>query len=453
MTAIDSNVFDVDVLVIGAGIAGMTLAATASQAGLAVAVIEISSAIGGSAALSEGYVWTAPDTEVFRNQDEKGNLEKFEIMLNALPEAFEWLESQGIEVGATIKQVLGYGEGRQIDTPSFFHKTKISVERNGMILLNTEVEELLDDGGKIVGASFKDNSTGEQGTIKASHTVIATGGFQANPNLLNELLFPGAGDLTLRSNTDSKGGGIQLGRAVGVELTEDTDAFYGHLIPFPIKDFQPKEFALLAQYFSDHALIFNKQGKRFTDESLGDHINTNVVAKLGPVLLFVDGRVTRDQVTRAFIPGMDAINKMERAGARGANYFSSATLEELCPVIESWGYDSKNFLTSIAEYNSAIKEDTELIPPRTSNREQLVEPPFAVLEIQAAITFTYKGLLTNPDGQAIVNGKPKEGLWIVGVDAGGLNQWGYTGGLVRGLSLGRRTAKIICTKMEEVNSK
>ena len=137
MTAIDSNVFDVDVLVIGAGIAGMTLAATASQAGLAVAVIEISSAIGGSAALSEGYVWTAPDTEVFRNQDEKGNLEKFEIMLNALPEAFEWLESQGIEVGATIKQVLGYGEGRQIDTPSFFHKTKISVERNGMILLNT----------------------------------------------------------------------------------------------------------------------------------------------------------------------------------------------------------------------------------------------------------------------------------------------------------------------------
>jgi len=448
----DSNVFDVDLLVIGAGIAGMTLAATAAQEGLSVAVIEISSAIGGSAALSEGYVWTAPNTDVFRNQDKKGNLEKFELMLNALPEAFEWLESQGIEVGATIKQVLGYGEGRQIDTPAFFHKTKISVESNGIILLNTEVEELLDDGVKIIGASFKEISTGEQGVIKASHTVIATGGFQANPSLLNELLFPGAGDLTLRSNTDSKGGGIQLGRQVGVDLTEDTHAFYGHLVPYPLKDFQPKEFALLAQYFSDHALIFDKQGKRFTDESLGDHINTNVVAKLGPVLLFVDGRVTRDQVTRAFIPGMDAINKMETAGLRGANYFSNDTVEKLCPVIESWGYNSKSFLASIVEYNSAMKEDKEINPPRSANREQLVEPPFAVLEIQAAITFTYKGLLTNSDGQAIVNGKPKEGLWIVGVDAGGLNQWGYTGGLVRGLTLGRRTAKIICAKVEKVNS-
>jgi succinate dehydrogenase/fumarate reductase flavoprotein subunit len=447
----DSNVFDVDLLVIGAGIAGMTLAATAAQDGLSVAVIEISSAIGGSAALSEGYVWTAPNNDVFREQDETGNLEKFEIMLNALPEAFQWLESQGIEVGATIKQVLGYGEGRQIDIPAFFHKTKLSVESNGIILLNTEVEELLDDGAKIIGASFKENSTGEQGTIKAAHTVIATGGFQANPNLLNELLFPGAGDLTLRSNTDSKGGGIQLGREVGVELTEDTHAFYGHLVPYPLKDFQPKEFALLAQYFSDHALIFDKHGKRFTDESLGDHINTNVIAKLGPVLLFVDGRVTRDQVTRAFIPGMDAINKMEIAGLRGANYFSSDTLENLCPVIESWGYDSKSFLTSILDYNSAIEEDREMNPPRTSNREQLIEPPFAVLEIQAAITFTYKGLLTNSDGQAIANGKPKEGLWIVGVDAGGLNQWGYTGGLVRGLTLGRRTAKIISAKIEKVN--
>jgi succinate dehydrogenase/fumarate reductase flavoprotein subunit len=84
---IDSNVFDVDILVIGAGIAGMTLAATAAQEGLSVAVIEISNAIGGSAALSEGYVWTAPNTDVFRNQDEKGDIEKFEIILNALPEA------------------------------------------------------------------------------------------------------------------------------------------------------------------------------------------------------------------------------------------------------------------------------------------------------------------------------------------------------------------------------
>lgn len=439
---------DVDLLVIGGGISGITLATTAAESGLAVAVVEISDRIGGSALLSEGYIWTTPSKEAFLRQDPNGDLDKFEKLLESLPESFTWLEKLGLYVGDPLTEVLGYGEGRQIDVAAYFHKARTMIERNGMILLNAEVKELIQEEDRVVGASFFDKSSGELSNIRAVATVIATGGFQSSKEMRNELLFPGADALTLRSNVESTGGGINLARKVGVDLTEPTHGFYGHLIPYPIKDFQPSEYALLAQYFSDYALIFNVNGQRFTDESLGDHINTNFVAKEGVALLFVDAQITKEQVCRAFIPGMDAVNKMAIAGERGANYFSSDSLQEIATKIESWGYNSKNFLESIDQYNASIKNDSQPQPPRSLHRQLLEEPPFAVLEIQAAITFTYRGLATDIDGRAISKGRAKLGLWVVGVDAGGLNQWGYTGGLVRGLSLGRRTGKIVAAELQ-----
>lgn len=446
-----SNNPDLDLLVVGGGISGITLAATAAESGLTVAVIEISNKIGGSALLSEGYVWTTPSKEAFLRQDPSGDLNKFEKLFESLPESFAWLEKLGLYVGDPLTDVLGYGEGRQIDVAAYFHKAKTIIERNGMVLLNAEVKELIEEEGRVVGASFLDKASGELSNIRALATVIATGGFQSSKEMRNELLFPGAEDLTLRSNVESTGGGINLARKIGVDLTEPTHGFYGHLIPHPIKDFQPSEYALLAQYFSDYALIFNVNGERFTDESLGDHINTNFVAKERVALLFVDERITREQVCRAFIPGMDAVNKMAIAGERGANYFSSESLQEIATKIESWGYNSKNFLESIDQYNSSIKNNSQLHPPRSLHRQVLDKPPFAVLEIQAAITFTYRGLATDLDGHALSKGRVKLGLWVVGVDAGGLNQWGYTGGLVRGLALGRRTAKVLSAELQRID--
>jgi len=252
----------------------------------------------------------------------------------------------------------------------------------------------------------------------------------------------------LRSNPISKGAGILLGKKCGVDITEPTKGFYGHLVPYPLQEFRPSEYALLAQYFSDHALLIDKRGNRFTDESLGDHINTNVVAQTGPCLLFVDERITREQVCRAFIPGMDAVNKMKEAGDRCAHYFSSDSLPEIADKVSGWGYDGVRFLSTIKDYNDSIAHGTESNPPRTSHRAVMDESPFAVLEVQAAITFTYRGLKTDEDGRAIARGEVKPGLWVVGVDAGGLNQWGYTGGLVRGVSLGRRSALVISSEIK-----
>ncbi|HEY8480296.1 MAG TPA: FAD-dependent oxidoreductase [Spirillospora sp.] len=432
-----------DVVVLGGGMAGMTVAATAAQAGASVVVVDVADRPGGSAALSEGYVWTAPSAEVFTEQDPGGDVERFGAMLEGLPEAFAWVESLGVQVGPQLSGILGFGTGRQIDVLGYLRRCRGLVEGGGgWVLPSTEPVRLLRDADAVTGVRVREagDGSGETMEIEAPAVVLATGGFQADPEAREELLFPGAGRLVLRASPYGRGGGLRLGTAAGGDLTGPTDGFYGHLVPYPIEDFAPKDFALLAQYHSEHGLLFGRDGRRFTDESLGDHVNTELVARRGTALLLIDERIRREQVLRPFIPGMDAVDKMAEAGARGAHYATGPTVADVASAASAWGYPASLIERGVAEFNAAVRRGT---CDRRYHRMPLTEPPFAVLEVQAAITFTYRGLATDVDGRVLGGGRPVPGLYAAGVDAGGLNVRGYTGGLVRGLVLGRRTGRAV----------
>ena len=56
----------IDLLVVGGGQAGLAAAASAAERGLRVVVLEKTARLGGSAALSAGILWTAPDVETMR---------------------------------------------------------------------------------------------------------------------------------------------------------------------------------------------------------------------------------------------------------------------------------------------------------------------------------------------------------------------------------------------------
>ena len=61
--------------------------------------------------------------------------------------------------------------------------------------------------------------------------------------------------------------------------------------------------------------------------------------------------------------------------------------------------------------------------------------------MQPSITFTYGGLQTDEHGKVLDrDGAPIAGLWAVGVDAGGLSNWTYAGGLAPAFIMGRRAA-------------
>ena len=135
-----------------------------------------------------------------------------------------------------------------------------------------------------------------------------------------------------------------------------------------------------------------------------------------------DERIRTEHVLSAYIPGMVVLDKLEYAGAAGANYVTAPTVAELACRIESWGYDA----TETGRTLSAA--------------ERLREPPFFAIEVQPTITFAYSGLATNADAEVLGKSGQIPGLLAGGADVGGIYKRGYAGSLARGLVFGIRAA-------------
>lgn len=444
----DPAELELDLLVIGGGMAGLTTAARAAQLGASVVVVESTGAVGGSAALSGGYVWTAPSREAFLDEDPEGDSERFQAVLDGYDDAFGWVAGLGVRQGEPETGIKGFGKGRQIDIGHYFQRLQAVIESaGGWVVLNTDAETLLVDDGRIVGARVQ-RQGGEAEDIHAAVTVISTGGFQADAAFRERYIGAGAGDIVLRSNERSRGDGIRMGLEAGGCLTEHMDGYYGHLIPYPLERFEPADHVALAQYHSEHALLLDHRGQRFSDESLGDHVGNQAVGAVGTALLLIDERIRREHVLAVYMSGFAGLDKLAEGAKHGAHYASAGSLEEVAEAASAWGYERDGIVATVNAYNAWCQGDqqADLDPPRKRFREPLLEPPFAVLEVQAAITFTYGGLRTDLDGRVLTGaGEPIPGLYATGVDAGGLNRRGYTGGLIRGLVLGRRLAEHLTT--------
>ena len=304
-----------------------------------------------------------------------------------------------------------------------------------------EVQRLTETDGRVTGALARDSDGGEV-TVEATWTLLATGGFQGAPDMRETYIGPGAEDLILRANPHSVGDGLRLGLAVGAVATGGP-GFYGHLIAHPLREFEPKDYLTYAQLHSGYCLLLNERGERFTDESLGDHISTQaILGQPGSRGVIVgDERVRQNNVLSPYIKGMDVIDKLEVAGAAGANYAVADTVEALARQVGTWGYDAGGVEEAIAGYNRSVTADpSELDPPTERHPQAFDTPPYFALEVRPAITFPYCGLSTTADAEVLSENGPIPGLLAGGVDVGGVYKRGYAGALARGLVFGTRAA-------------
>jgi succinate dehydrogenase/fumarate reductase flavoprotein subunit len=437
---------DVDILVLGGGMSGLTTAACAAERGASVGVVEVAAEPGGSAAMSGGFVYTAPTVELFLDEDPQGDVARFETLLEWYGDGFDWVQKHGVSGGPVQDGIKGFGRGRQIDIHHYLRRMQVSIEsRRGWIARRTQARELLVEDGRVVGAKVEALDTGEIDEIRAGATVLATGGFQASAELRAKHLAPHGEDVVVRSNPYSVGDGLALGQSAGGALTPEMGGYYGHLIPYPLNEFEEPDYVTLAQYHSEHGLLLDKDGRRFVDESLGDHVGTQEVGHRRSSLMLIDNRVLRDHVLAAYMSGLAGLDKLAEGGKRGAHYAVADTLEGVLAMAAQWGYDADQGLRTVQEFNDHVaKGQGALDPPRKRFRKPLLEPPFSVLEVQSGITFTYGGLVTDLKDRVLdVEGNPVSGLFAIGADAGGLNHRGYTGGLIRGLVLGLRLGELL----------
>ena len=256
-------------LVIGAGMAGMTAAGRAAEMGARVIVIEKAASIGGSAALSLGYLWTATSAEQLSYKD-NGDPRLHRVVTDTYPDLMRWLRRRGVHVG--VPQAVFFGRGYKIDILDHLQQCAADVEKaGGRVATETHIVRLTKSDRWVAGATAgRGDGTV---TIEAGHVLLATGGYQGSPDFRAQYIHAAARDMYLRSNSHSVGDGLRLGVAAGGTHAGPNPGFYGHLIASPVRLEQPADFVSFTQYQSEHAVLINEAGQRFVDESRADHEN------------------------------------------------------------------------------------------------------------------------------------------------------------------------------------
>ncbi|TMR94040.1 FAD-binding protein [Nonomuraea basaltis] len=431
----------VDLLIIGAGMAGLTAGARAVRNGLSVLIVEISGDVGGSARFA-GYVWTAPTHEIMDQQNPHGDVPLKRALVDRFADGVSWIRSVGVEV-KDAQRILSFGRGHQFDTNHYVDTCwRLILDGGGELLLNTEAKRLLVERGVVAGAELRP-ADGTRKRVRARSTLIATGGFQGDPELRTAHVHPHADRMQLRSNPHSRGGGYRLAAQAGAATGHETAGFYGHLVPSGIPFADPADFVDLSLYYSEHALLFNLNNERFADETLGDHLTTIALLEQPESrgLLIADARVFRDWIVGSYVEGAVAVDKFALASKRGGRVGLADDLSELAYLPADWGYDGEAVRDGVEQYNQRASAGLEPTPGRRLDPLPLDEPPYYVIETVPAITFPFHGLLIDDRARVLnLDGEPLGGLLAAGSDVGGLWNRAYAGGIAAALVLGLTAA-------------
>jgi succinate dehydrogenase/fumarate reductase flavoprotein subunit len=431
---------NVDLLVLGGGMAGLSAAAWSVQNGASVVLVEKGD-LGGSAARA-GFIWTAPSYEVLREQIPDGDPELAAQLIAGFEPALEWVRSLGVEVQPAVT-VLRFGRGHQTSILNYLRACELALRADprSEILLRTRTQRLLVEDGVVKGAEIR-LADGALHEIRADATLLATGGFGGNPDLRAELIHPGARDIPLRANRYSTGDGLLLAREAGATFGPEDAGFYGHLMASGVRLREEDDYPALSLFHSEHAALFNIYAERFVDETVGDHLTTLALLQQPEArgLLISDER-TKELLSRPYVEGVMPADFFDNVYKRDARAAVAHDLDELRYLPPEWGYDGNAIREALLEFNRRCADGT-VDPPREYDATPIDQPPFYVVEAVPAITFTFGGLRIDPYARVLdKDDRPIPGLLAAGADAGGVYVRAYAGGLAAALVFGLRAAQ------------
>ncbi len=433
-----------DVVVCGGGMAGLCTAVTALETGARVLLIEKGAATGGSMRMSGGTLWTAPTMEIMERYVPGGDRGRQRQLVDNLTGGVAWLESVGISWTGTIdlpKQV-----GREFNTHDFTdHMTALVISKGGEVRTSTALDGIeLGADGRIAGVRVRAVPGGERSVVPASAVVLATGGFQGNPELMARWIGRWADTMLRRANPNSVGEGLLAALAVNARTSPNLSTFYGHTMPAPPADPPAERWTKVTQYASADAILINEHGERFFDESrsLADETAPFEIVQQpsGRAILIMDSRVYNDLPLDGRSARGSRLQFDQAAAEPGARSARADTLEDLADQVGAWGFSKRGLLATVEEFTAAVEagRGAELRVPRLQSQFGLVQAPFYALLVRATVTFTLGGADADTQMRVIDrDGLPIPGLYAAGADAGGTYQAGYMGGLVLGLVQGR----------------
>jgi len=362
---------DVDVVVVGFGIAGGCAAVSAAAAGARVLVLERAAAAGGTTSMAGGHFYLGGGTAVQQatgHEDSADEMYKYLVAVSREPELdkirayadgsvehFNWLEDLGFQFERSYypekaviqpnteglmftgnEKVWPYKDGAKPAPRG--HKVPVPGDTGGagmvvdllvkraadlgvQIRYETGASALVVEDGVVVGVGWKHFN--ESGAIRAKAVVIAAGGFVMNPEMVAELTPKLAEKPFVLGNSYDDGLGIRLGESAG-GATKHMDQIF---ITAPV---YPPAILLTG-------IIVNKLGERFvTEDSYHSRTSGFVMDQpdsaaylivdeshmerpMFPLIKFIDGWETVDEMEAALgIPKGKLIATLDRYNEHAA---------------------------------------------------------------------------------------------------------------------------------------
>lgn len=429
-----------DIVIIGAGGAGLTAATEAASRGAKVLVLEKMPIVGGNSNFSTGGINACytkeqerlgikDSKEVFFNDTMRGGQylndpDLVRTLIDNSAAMVEWLQTPMIGAdlsdvgafgGATNKRIHRPKGGGAIGAHLIPLLQKAALKQGAEIRLNNKVIDILSNNGRACGVRVA--YEGGEYTVHSKAVIVATGGFGANPEMIEFYQASLAGFAT----TNHKGA---TGDAF--KMVEKFDAQLIQMEQIQIHPTVVKGTGIMITEAlrGNGAILVNKAGRRFVNEMETRDIVSAAVLKnpeRSAYLLF-------DQSVRDSLKAVETYANQNLL-SEGAN------LVELSRAI---AVDAVALEYTVDQYNKAVqaKKDPDFGRNPESMERTLSNPPFYAIEIEPAIHHTMGGLKINTRAQVL----NKLGLPIPGLFAAGE----VTGGVHGGQRLGGNAVADIC---------
>ena len=420
---------EADVVVIGAGGAGLTSAIAAHEKGAKVILIEKTELLGGNTNYATAGLNAAgtkiqeklgekDSSELFYEDTMKGgknknNKELVKVLANNSSAIVDWL----IERGADLSEITSTGgqsakrthrpTGGAAVGPNIVAALSKTAENDKIdIRKGTKAIALVKGKNRIVGVKVRE-ADGKEYTIKAKAVIVATGGFGANAKMV-EKYNPKLKGFGSTNNPAIVGDGIVMVEKVGGALV-DMNEIQTH--PTVVHN---KTNMITEAVRGEGAILVNKDGKRFIDElETRDVVSKAILEQKdkSAFLVFDEGIRTKLKAADGYVKKGFAVE---------------GTLEEIAAKI---GADVKELEATLNKYNEAVKSKVDSEFNKKTLPKELSGTKYYAIEISPAVHHTMGGVRINTNAEVLgKNGRPIKGLYAAGEVTGGIHGANRIGG-------------------------
>lgn len=444
-----------DVVVVGAGMAGMCAALEAAEKGANVVLLEKRPRPDGTTVYSSGWI-AAVGSKMQQHHPEdskeafvadmmklshyKSDIELLKVYADEAADGVNWLIDKGVPFKlwenlpapelsrCVIAQGNGITGGSMLIRKLLAALTKINVpihyNTNGIELITTPNNEV--EGISCLTPNGRKNYFAKGGVI------LTTGGYGANHAMTTAWIGQWASNLVLRATPWNTGENITMGMQVRAKLV-NLDQFYagpitpdGHANPSPLMH-------------AGYGIQVNSAGKRFLPEDWLQTPKAKGIVQMTPdnrsyMLIGADADANDNILT----------NTLKRFAVLGYKVPTGKTIAE---VAKAAGVPPKALEETVREFNKAVKagKAKELDPPYDYATPHALETgPFYMIPAAGGIATTMGGPKINTNAN-VVNweDEPIPGLYAAGAAAGGVWSHDDIGGnqLGGGMVFGRVAAR------------